>query len=366
MVPTIASTMPTQVSQVAPGESSGMAAWITNNPISRWITGNSPEKSTDSIATQGVSQIAGGPLDPSTINGQASNQNDSAKRAAGLYISMAELNSTAGNVVEARRFYHRALLNESDNLTALLGLARLEDREGNMDEAITIYRQALAAHPEDTAVLNDLALCYARKGDLRSSLQMLEGAVRYQPDKLLYRNNIAKVLTELNQIEDALSHLTAVHEPAVAHYNMGVLLNSRGRTQEAIHTLDMATKIDPAMPQARQLLAQLRSQKTQSISGPSSPATELATKSREASGQHSSTVAENGTRYPKENEGILPTPYRPAQTSQVDGSWGNTASYPATGVPPMVVIPTAIPQPLPATTVRLPVENTPQLLPQVR
>ncbi|MCG8450786.1 MAG: tetratricopeptide repeat protein [Pirellulales bacterium] len=244
--------------------------------------------------------------------------------SADLYLSMAQLSDRGGNTAHARSMYHKTLSIDSKNLEALLGLARMEDRQGQLDEAIRIYRQALASHPQDAKVLNDLALCHARKGELQLSASALEAAIKLQPKKQLYRNNIAKVLIEMNQINPALAHLSAVHSPAVAQYNIGVLLHQRGRNDEATHFLATAAQMDPQLVAANTILAQIKGSTNQVVQ-----------------------------RTPATNDHILPTPM-----TRPDHSAG--MPYPSTGVSPVSRVA------VPAETARAPLSNSPILLPAVR
>jgi tetratricopeptide (TPR) repeat protein len=237
-----------------------------------------------------------------------------------LYLSMAEMSDRGGNAEHARSMYQRALSMEPNHLDALLGLARLEDREGRMDVALKTYQQAVALHPQNAKALNDLALCYARNGQLPASLKLLDQAVKLQPDKALYRNNIAKVLVEVNRVDEAKSHLSAVHPPAIAHYNMGVLLQQRGRTQEAIRYLTAAVHIDPQLQAARKLLVELQGD-----------APLLAS-----------------------NDGVLPTPL--AQSNFLAGT------VPAGGLAAQ----RTQPQSFPAETAQVPLGHSPMSLPPVR
>ncbi len=250
---------------------------------------------------------------------------ESGPPSAALYLSMAQLSDRGGNVEHARSMYQRALSIEPNHLESLLGLARLEDREGRLNEALRIYQQAAAAYPQNAQVLNDLGLCHARMGQLPVSLQLLGQATQLQPQKQLYRNNIAKVLIELNRIDEAASHQAAVHPPAVAQYNMGVLLHQRGRTEEAVRFLTAATHIDPQLQAAGALLSQITSRSTRIV----------------------------GTGQSVPNDGVLPTPL----TSPASGQ-----PYPTTGA--LSAAPSM--QTLPAETAQVPVGHSPVLLPPVR
>ncbi len=239
-----------------------------------------------------------------------------------LFLSMAQLSDRGGNMDHARSMYRQALTLEPNNLDALLGLARLEDRDGQLEEALKIYQHAVAAHPQNAKALNDLGLCYARSGQLPASIRVLDQAVRLQPGKALYRNNIAKVLTEVDRVDEAFAHLSAAHPPAIAQYNMGVLLGQKGRTVEAIHFLTAASHIDPQLKPASAMLADLR----------------------------------GGVPESTANDNILPTPMTPPTYGQ-GMAVGSRYSSPSS--PPQ-------PQPFPAETAQVPQGNSPVSLPPVR
>jgi len=176
-----------------------------------------------------------------------------------LHVALAQVAHRSGQIDQARQHYQRALTMDPKHLDALLGAARMEDREGRLDVAQMLYQRAVNAHPKSATAQNDLALCFARRGDLSTAAKILDQAVRIEPRKALYRNNAAKVLVEMNQVKPAMDHLVAVHTPAVANYNMAVLLNERGRGNEAAPFLGQAISLDPTMQPAHEMLAQLTS-----------------------------------------------------------------------------------------------------------
>ncbi len=238
---------------------------------------------------------------------------------AALYLSMAKMSDQGGNTPHARSMYHRALTIDSQNLEGMLALARLEDREGQLDAAMHYYRQAVQMHPKSAKALNDLSLCFARRGQLTEAVAPLEQAIRLEPTKALYRNNIAKVLIELNQVQGALQHQSAVQTASVAQYNIGVLLHQRGRDAEAVQYLAGATQADPSLAAASTLLAQLTTPKQQPARGV------LAT-----------------------NDSVLPTP--------------QPSGYPRTGF----VSASPAFRTVPAVTARVPVGYSPASMPPVR
>jgi tetratricopeptide (TPR) repeat protein len=172
-----------------------------------------------------------------------------------LFISMAQLSERQGNIPQARQQFQRAFSTWPKDVELIRAAARMEDRVGQLGLAESLYNRAVSIDPQHAGALNDLGLCLARQGKLDRSVQCLEQAVHLQPDKALYRNNAATVLVELGQDQKAVAHLSAAHGPAAAHYNMGQLLASRQRTDEAIVYYQTALGIDPTMQQARDALA---------------------------------------------------------------------------------------------------------------
>jgi len=176
---------------------------------------------------------------------------------AALYVSSGRMLESRGDVERAMAQYKKALDIDPANRAAILSYARALDRRGRMAEAMQQYRTAIKHHPNDAAAHNDLGLCYARQDRFRESLRELETAIRLAPEKPLYRNNVATVLVLLGRPNDALRHLMIHGEPAVAHYNVGYLLNKKGDRQQAATHFTKALQADPSMPQAKMWLAQL-------------------------------------------------------------------------------------------------------------
>jgi len=280
-----------------------------------------------------------------------------------LLLSMAQMSDLGGDLDQARLLYRRTIAASPGNLDATLGLARLEDREGRLDQAISIYQQAITVNPSSATAINDLALCYARKGELYHALQLLNSATQLRPGKPLYRNNIAKVLVELNRQEEALSHLSSVHPPAVAHFNLGVLLQQRGRLSEAVQYLTAATHINPQLSEAQILLTQIQPPGAQLASQTLAPQRKITAATVSPYQAASAPLQPPGVGGPQKpsygyhNDQILPTPLTPPANYGVNGA------FPTTGAGPSL---NPVAQSVPAITAQLPLGNAPVLLPPIR
>jgi tetratricopeptide (TPR) repeat protein len=175
-----------------------------------------------------------------------------------LVISLAQVAERQGDIFQARNQYQQALAKWPGHVDVLRAAARMEDRQGELRLAETLYRQAVSANPQHAGALNDLGLCLARQGQLDASMQVIEQAIALQPQKALYRNNAATILVEMRQDERALAHLSAVHAPAEANFNLGQLLVQRGRPGDAAAYFQAALQINPELQAAQIALGQLQ------------------------------------------------------------------------------------------------------------
>ena len=111
------------------------------------------------------------------------------------------------------------------------------ERAERGDEALSAGDQA---HPKEGAVYNSLAIHYTQQSMYRESLAAFQQAIVLRPKEVLYRNNAAALLVQLNRPQDAFFQLYAVHDPAMAHYNLGVLLAKNGQPQPAVRQFSLA------------------------------------------------------------------------------------------------------------------------------
>jgi tetratricopeptide (TPR) repeat protein len=174
-----------------------------------------------------------------------------------LLVQMARMHEAKGDFPTAIKHYEDALKAAPRNTDLLVGLARAYDRSGNPAKSIETYRQAINVDPKCALAHNDLGLCYARHRDLARSHESLSQAVALVPTSKLYRNNLATVFVESRQYNEAYEQLAAVHPPAIAHYNLGILANRRGDKAEAVARFQQAATIDPNLAQAHRMIEKI-------------------------------------------------------------------------------------------------------------
>lgn len=268
------------------GSRSWLPTWLggkDSSATSSYLEGMGAKKQSPlEKMTAGIKGVFVKPTDPFNAP-KSEDKNDPtslanpAKPSAEFYVSVARMHESSGNTGGAIEQYNKALEMSPDNLGAMLGLALMHDRQGKFDEAAKYYTRAAEKHPNQAAVLNNLGLCYARQGKLSDAARTLNQSVQLQPNKSLYRNNLANVLIESNQIDQALAVLTPISGEATAHYNVGYLLNKRGRSDEALAHFRQALAVDPSLVAAQTWIQEIESGVTTEIAKQPSTTEKLGT-----------------------------------------------------------------------------------------
>jgi tetratricopeptide (TPR) repeat protein len=253
-------------------------AWGTANTMEPMCSSAQAQQSapnnkswTESITSpfkQGFEKL-GHALDSNTTPRQNPPEDDAlslkekSKPGPDLYVAIAHLYERAGNIPDAEKNYQLALKLNPDHLPALLGFAQLKEQTGKSNEALENYLRAAEKHPKEASVHNNLGLYYARHKRLDDAVVSLRRAIEIEPKNVRYRNNIATVLVDQGKSREALTHLSEVYGDAVAHYNLGYLLNKKGQTQAALQNFSLALQADPSMEAARHWVDYLQKVTTQ-------------------------------------------------------------------------------------------------------
>jgi tetratricopeptide (TPR) repeat protein len=213
------------------------------------MTGRIAQRTMDSVrGALNIDSQAAGSLDPTHL------QFDPGTLRPELYLTAAQLMEQRGQFPEAVAHYEYLLTIEPTNRAALIGAARLAHRMGNLDQAIAGYQRALTVVGQDPVVLNDLGLCLARAGRHPEAVQTLSAALVANPESLMYRNNLAATLVESQRTDEAVAVLQETHGPAVAHYNVGYMLQQRKQYESAERHFQRVLEIHPEFAPAMAML----------------------------------------------------------------------------------------------------------------
>ena len=175
----------------------------------------------------------------------------------GLHLSAASVMEESGQLDGALDHYASVLGIEPANRKALIGVARIHHRQGKLNESIADYRRAIQILGNDPVILNDLGLCLARANRHEEAIGSLRAALAMRPDSLMYRNNLAAVLVRAQRPDDAVGVLAQSHGLAVAHYNVGYLLNQEGEPAAASAHFVRSLQANPTFGPAKTMLDQV-------------------------------------------------------------------------------------------------------------
>ncbi len=179
---------------------------------------------------------------------------------ADVFYQAGRLAESKGNQKAAAEQYRRALETDPKHLPSLISLARLHDRSDEFTQAQQLYLRAVKVAPQSATAYNDLGLCLARDKQPQEGVAALRQAISLEPNSKLYRNNLATLLIDLGQVNEAWNTLLGAHSPAVAHYNVGVLLHEKGDLIQARRQFELALQKDATLVVAKEMLATLETQ----------------------------------------------------------------------------------------------------------
>lgn len=175
-------------------------------------------------------------------------------------VAWAQTLERAGNLERADEVYRQALLDHPENLLPLVAYARMCSRHQRLDDAIELYRQAVQDHPQAALAWNDLGQAHAQRKEWGLAASAAARAIEIEPRNPLYASNLARILVAKGEPQGAMAALEQVYDPAIANYNLGVLLNKNGQSEAALARFHRAAELNPNLSQARTMVARLQSQ----------------------------------------------------------------------------------------------------------
>lgn len=162
------------------------------------------------------------------------------------------------NFPAAETNYNFVLQKQPENVDAILGLARIEQAAGRYAEAEAGFQKALRLHPESAAGKNALGQFYVARERFDEALPFLTAAMRDDPANKRYRFHLAVALAKSGDTVAAFPHFSQTVGESTAHYNIGVILKTQGRYQQAEQHFQQSLAHQPDFEPARQALAEVR------------------------------------------------------------------------------------------------------------
>jgi tetratricopeptide (TPR) repeat protein len=107
--------------------------------------------------------------------------------------------------------------------------------KGRLDEAEVSYRESIKRNPQAETLYN-LAIIVEARGDYKEALGLYLEALRLNPYHWAIFNNLGSIQARLGYIDDAIVSFRKGLEygaGAITHFNLGLLLEEKGKTVEA-------------------------------------------------------------------------------------------------------------------------------------
>ncbi len=199
---------------------------------------------------------------PGTESNPDAGQTLPPRKAAQVNVAVAKSMVTEKRFADAIRHYEQARKLDP-NLDLSPVLARLYASVGENALAREEYRKALDKHSRDADLWNDLGYFHYDLGEWPAAEKALREAVKLEPRHARAWINLGLTLGQQQKYPESLAAFEQAVPPAEAHCNLGFVLATQGKRDQAREEYQTALKLDPRQPLARAALDKL--------SRPSSP-----------------------------------------------------------------------------------------------
>ena len=178
--------------------------------------------------------------------------------AAETRFAAGQLAEGRGALPQAAEQYRQAIKTDPKHLGALYRLGVVYAEMKRFDEAVEAWKKYAAATGDSAAAYSNLGFCYelARRPE-DAEAAYLKG-IRRDPKHVASRVNYGLMLVRRGRVNEGKLQLQTVLTEAEAHYNVGSVYESLGRTEQAKAEYDRALELDPSFADARARLDNLQ------------------------------------------------------------------------------------------------------------
>ncbi|MBK8191343.1 MAG: tetratricopeptide repeat protein [Vampirovibrionales bacterium] len=165
-----------------------------------------------------------------------------------IRLNMGTLYQEMRDFPMAEKAYTTVLQIEPGNRLANYYLAAMYRDSGRVDQAMGQYRRLLAADPDNTDAMKDLLELIRRQPPEKAAPQLQAYADQFAGNALA-QSRVGEEFHAMKNYESAAAYyqraLAINPELASANANLGVLLQSQGKLDEALPYLQKAARLDP-------------------------------------------------------------------------------------------------------------------------
>lgn len=170
-------------------------------------------------------------------------------------LARAQVLHRAGQLREAEREYHNALVADPALLPALHLRGVVLAQLGALEPALALLQQAATRTPGDGHILNNLGRVQLQSGDTAAAEQSFRRALAAAPRLAEAAFNLGNLCRSAGRGDEAehcfRQTLALAPGHAGAHYNLGNLQRERGNHRSALDCLQQAVQLRPGWADAR-------------------------------------------------------------------------------------------------------------------
>jgi tetratricopeptide (TPR) repeat protein len=177
---------------------------------------------------------------------------------ANTYFAAGQVAESQGNFDSAIAQYKEALQRDPNHRDAQFRLAGAYTQRGLYEQAIPAWQHYLKLTNNSSAAYNNLALCYELAGKPAEAEQTYRAGIEKDPANASCRTNYGLMLARTDRLDESMEQLSKVLAPAEVHYNLGSVMEQKGKKEEAKAYYRKALELDPKLADARSRLAKLK------------------------------------------------------------------------------------------------------------
>ncbi len=181
------------------------------------------------------------------------------KDTASLALKMAEsLEAKDNREADAIAYYERARkISPELNDRCSRRLAVLYDKVDNQSQALIEFQELVRKHPKDSSLHADLGYSYYNRGQWNEAEQHLRKAVTLDKSNKRAWVNLGLTLAQQGRYDESIQASQNVVGPAEAFADLGFVLTSQQKIEEAKVAYRKALEHEPTLKKAQLLLAKL-------------------------------------------------------------------------------------------------------------
>lgn len=150
---------------------------------------------------------------------------------------------------ESERFFAKALLIDSSDVEAMLGMAKASFSNGNFAKAKTLLLKYIALEPDEKPAYGYLGQILIMEGDIDEARKNFENLLKIDPENVDALNNLGVLYQQAGNELKAESFLKKVVElypnDRIGYLNLGVLYGTMNRMHDAVIYLNKAAALSP-------------------------------------------------------------------------------------------------------------------------